>query len=106
MTSGQLGLLVLVLAIIVVVVLADRRRTIAVCAFEGGKVRVVRGRLSPRVLSEVRDVAERNRLSVGRLIIRRENRAIRLDLDGITDARAAQQLRNVLGRFRLPELTS
>lgn len=106
MTSSQIGLVLLVAVIVAVVVAADRRRTIAVCAFEGGKVRIVRGRLSPRVLSEVRDVAERNRLSGGKLVIRRENRAIRLDLDGVGDARAAQQLRNVLGRFRLPELTS
>jgi len=63
-------------------------------------------RLSPRVLNEVRDAAERNRLSGGKLVIRREDRAVKLDLDGVSDARAAQQLRNVLGRFRLPELTS
>jgi hypothetical protein len=106
MSSSQLGLVLLVAVIVAVVVAADRRRTIAVCIFEGGKVRIARGRLSPRVLTEVRDVAERNRLSGGKLVIRRENRQIRLDLDGVTDARAAQQLRNVLGRFRLPELTS
>jgi hypothetical protein len=105
MTTSQLGLLLLVVAIVVVIVSADRRRTIAVCVFENGKVRIPRGRLSPRVLAEVKDVAERNRLS-GKLVIRREDRAVRLDLEGVTDARAAQQLRNVLGRFRLPELTS
>lgn len=104
MTQGMLVLLLAIAVIAALVISADRRRTIVVCAFERGKVRVVRGKLATRVLVEIRDVAERNRLDGGRLVLRRENGAPKLDLHGIDDARAAQQLRNVIGRFRLPEL--
>lgn len=99
----------LILAIVVgviaaLVVSADRRQTIAVIAFERRNARVTRGRVPPRVLAELRDVAERNRLTTGRVVIRRESGEVRLDLHDIGDPRAEQQLRNVIGRFRLAEL--
>lgn len=90
-------------ALVALYVSADRARTIAVVALERGSVRITRGRLPPRVLAEIRDVAERNRLQ-GLVTIRRESGAVRVDLGGIDDPRAAQQLRNVIGRFRLAEL--
>lgn len=97
-------LALVVIAIAALVVSADRRRTIAVIEVKRGRANVTRGRLPPRVLAEVRDVAERNRLASGRVVLRRESGEVRLDLHGIGDARAAQQLRNVIGRFRLAEL--
>lgn len=97
-------LALVVIAIAALVVSADRRRTIAVIEMSRGRANVTRGRLPPRVLAEVRDVAERNRLATGKVVLRRESGEVRLDLHGIDDARAAQQLRNVIGRFRLAEL--
>lgn len=99
----------LILAIVVTVIAAlvisaDRRRTIAIVVLERQTANVTRGRLPPRVLAEIRDVAERNRLTRGKVSIRRESGEVRLDLHGIDDPRVQQQLRNVIGRFRLAEL--
>jgi hypothetical protein len=104
MSGELLGIAILIAAVVFVVVAADRRRTIAVVIFERGNARATRGRLPARVMSEVRDVAERMRIGSGTLTIRRESGVARVDLRGIDDARAAQQLRNVIGRFRLAEL--
>lgn len=102
--SEVVGLLVLVALIAAVVLAADRARTIAVVRFAGGKALVVRGRLPPRVLAEIRDVAERNRLGGGSVTLKRESGAVKVVLSEVDDPRAAQQLRNVIGRFRLAEL--
>jgi len=99
-----IGMLVLVAAIAAVVIAADRRRTLAVVRFERGKATVVRGKLPPRVLAEVRDVAERMRIPGGMVTLRRESGTVDVELRGVDDPRAAQQLRNVIGRFRLAEL--
>ncbi len=106
MTEGTLGLLVLVAAVIALYVAADRARTIAVCDIERGKVTVTRGRLSPRVLGELRDIASRARIPHAKLVVRKENGAPALLLSGIDDERTAQQLRNTIGRFKIAELRS
>jgi HAMP domain-containing protein len=98
------GIVLLFVVIAAAVIAADRRRTIAVIELQRGRARVTRGRLSARVMSEVRDVAERMKIPAGRVTIRRESGAARVDLSGVEDPRAAQQLRNVIGRFRLAEL--
>ena len=97
-------LAICVAVIVALVVSADRRRTLVVIGFERGHARVTRGRVPPRVLAEIRDVAERNRLAKGSVTLRRESGEVRVDLVGVEDPRAAQQLRNVIGRFRLAEL--
>jgi hypothetical protein len=99
-----LGTLVLFAAVGAVVVAADRARTLAVVRFERGKASVVRGRLPARVLLEIRDVAERMRVPSGSVTLRRDSGAVEVRLEGVTDPRAEQQLRNVIGRFRLAEL--
>ena len=104
MNTVHVGIALLAIALVVLWVVTDRRRTIATVAFQRGRATVVRGRLPPRVMLEVRDVAERNKIPTGRLTVRREDGAPRVDLEGIADPRAAQQLRNVIGRFRLAEL--
>ena len=97
-------LAIAVAAVALVVITADRRRTIAVVVFERGSARVTRGKLPAKVLTEIRDVVERNRVRVGGVTIRRESGEVRVDLQKVDDARVAQQLRNVIGRFRLAEL--
>ncbi len=103
--SGQLlGIAILIAAVVAVVVAADRYRTVAVVTFERGKAHATRGRLPARVMNEIRDVAERMKIRSGKVTIRRESGTARVDLTGVDDPRAAQQLRNVIGRFRLAEL--
>ncbi len=104
MNASIVGIAILILAIAAVVIAADRRRTIAVVTFESGRARTTRGRLPARVMNEIRDVAERMKIRSGQVTIRRESGAARVDLSGVDDPRAVQQLRNVIGRFRLAEL--
>jgi hypothetical protein len=104
MNTEHVAIVLLALFFVAVWVAADRRRTLAEIAFERGRATVIRGRLPTRVLAEVRDVAARNQIPAGRVLIRREDGRPRVDLSGIDDPRAAQQLRNVIGRFRLAEL--
>lgn len=104
MNTEHVAIALMALVFVALWIVADRRRTIATVAFDRGKAKVVRGRLPPRVMLEVRDVAERNRIPGGRLTVRREDGRPRVDLQGIDDPRVVQQLRNVIGRFRLAEL--
>lgn len=99
-----LGTLVLFAAIAAVVIAADRARTLAVVELSRGKAKVVRGKLPTRVLAEVRDVAERMRIPSGKVTLRRESGSVDVQIAGVDDPRAEQQLRNVIGRFRLAEL--
>ena len=102
--SELLGLLLVAALVGAVVVAADRARTLAVVRFHRGKALVVRGRLPPRVLAEIRDVAERMRLEHGQVTLRRADGSVEVAIADVADPRAAQQLRNVIGRFRLAEL--
>jgi hypothetical protein len=103
MIWDHLGIVAVIVLVAAVLFAADRARTIAVVEFVAGRPRTVRGRLSARAFAEISDVAARNRLRQGRIVIRREGGRPRVDLSAI-DGNAAQQLRNVIGRFRLAEL--
>lgn len=97
-------LVVVALALVALWVAAQRARTVATCRVEGGKVSVVGGALPTRVLSELRDVAARNRIDGATLRIVREDGRPRLLVKGPVAPAAEQQLRNVIGRFKLAEL--
>ena len=92
------------LSIVLLLVVVDRSRVIAVCRVERGKLRVTRGRLSPRVVAELRDVAERMKMTGATIIVRKEGGMPTLRLQGVEDAATQQQLRNVIGRFKLAQL--
>ncbi len=104
MTDNFVGAIVLFSAIAVLLVLVDRSRVIAVCEVKGGTLRVTRGRLSPRVLFELRDVVTRMRLSGAKITVRKERGMPKLLLRGVNHPAAEQQFRNVIGRFKLAEL--
>ncbi len=106
MTFTHLAVIVAVVALVALYVSVDRARTIAKVEFVNGKARVVRGRLAARVLVEIRDVAGRMRIRSGHMVLRKDGALVGVELQGVEDPRAAQQLRNVIGRFRLPELRS
>jgi hypothetical protein len=95
---------ILVGAIVALYVSADRARTIAVCAFERGKVRVVQGRLGAGPLGEIEDVAHRMKLSRGKVKITKQRDVAVIEVAGVDDPRAEQQLRNALGRFPLARM--
>jgi len=104
MNGAMIGVAVLIGAFIALLVAADRTRVIAVCAVHRGKIKVVKGRLSARVLGELRDVAVRGKITQATLIVRKEGGAPTLKMTGVDDEATAQQLRNAIGRFKIAEL--
>jgi hypothetical protein len=86
-------------ALVLLWISADRARTFAECTIDGGVVRVVRGKVPPALLADLRDVASRNRLRSGRLVIRKSDGRPALTIHGVESEAARQQLRNVVGRF-------
>lgn len=101
-------LLVTVIAILAVLALlylaADRTRVVAVCDVVRGKVTVRSGKLSVRVLGELRDVCQRAGVEQATLVVRKEQNRPALRVRGRVDERTQQMLRNVVGRFRLAQL--
>ncbi len=93
--------LVVAAALIALWLAADRARTLVVCDVAQGKVRVVRGRLPPALLADLRDVAARHRLRRGTIVVRKEGGRPAVVLRDIDGDAARQQLRNVVGRFSL-----
>lgn len=70
----------------------------------GGRPRLRRGRLPPALMSEIDDIVRRNGVRSGRLRVVTEGGEPRvLPEAGLPDA-AVQQLRNVVGRYRVAQL--
>ncbi len=68
-----------------------------------GKPRLQRGRLPPALMSEVVDIVRRNRVRSGRFRVVTEGGEPRVLAEaGLPDA-AVQQLRNVVGRYRVAQ---
>lgn len=97
-------LLVIAAALVALWFAAQQARTIATCRVTQGKLEVASGRLPARVLGELRDVVQRNRVPAATLRIVREDGRPRLLVKGALTPAAEQQLRNVIGRFKLAEL--
>jgi hypothetical protein len=84
------------------------RGAITVCVLEisKGKVEVVQGGLSPRVLSDVRDIVARPKVRAATLrIVRSKDRAT-LHAKGDVSDEQLQQLRNVIGNVPLTKLVN
>ncbi len=78
--------------------------TIAVLRIEGGSVEVTRGRLPPRVLADLRDVAARPRIDSATVRIVRDRGHARVEIRGPVDPRHVQRLRNVVGNVPVARL--
>ena len=80
--------------------------TICVADVDDGHVKVVRGAIAPRVLADLRDIAQRPRVASGTVrIVRAKDRA-QVEIAGaFTDAQR-QQIRNVVGTVPLAKLTN
>jgi hypothetical protein len=101
----------LVVALILLAVLAAplvfsilRSTELFVVRASAGKFELVRGRMPPALKSELDDIARRNELDGAEVRAIVEGGAPRLLFKGSISAGAEQQLRNVVGRFRLVQL--
>jgi hypothetical protein len=93
-------------AILLLVVWGSARSaiTIAVLEIRDGKLEVIKGGLSPRVLGDLRDVALRPRIESATLrIIRAKDRA-RVEIQGKVGDPQVQRIRNVVGTVPVAQL--
>ncbi len=82
------------------------RRAITICELlaKDGELAVVRGRLPPRVLGDLRDVARRDRLESARIFVVRSKDRARVEVRGTVNTDTLQRIRNVIGTVPLAKL--
>ncbi len=78
--------------------------TIAVLDVRDGQIRVTRGGLAPRVLRDLRDVAERPPIAWARVRVTRAGDHARVEVQGRVEAPQVQRIRNVIGSVGLAQL--
>jgi hypothetical protein len=79
--------------------------TIAVAEIRDGKLELTQGKLSPRVLGDLREVASRLRIKSATLRIVRAKDHARMEVQGNVNERQVQTLRNIVGNVKLAQLT-
>ncbi len=80
--------------------------TVAIAEVREGKLELTHGDLSPRVLSDLKDVVKRPKVGQGTVrVLRRKDRASVEARGDFSDAQL-QQLRNVVGTVPIAKLTN
>jgi hypothetical protein len=94
------------IAILLLLVWASSRSaiTIAVLEIQDGKLQVTRGGLSPRVVSDLRDIAARPKIKAATVRIVRSKDHARVEIHGKVNANQMQRVRNVVGSVPLAQL--
>lgn len=82
----------------------QRAPDLFVVEVDGGRCRLRRGRLPPRLLDEIGDIVRRNRVEQGKLRVTLEGGQPRVLTDAGFSPAAQQQLRNVVGLYRPAQL--
>jgi Protein of unknown function (DUF3634) len=78
--------------------------TVAICEVKDGKLELTHGDLSPRVLSDLKDVVKRPK-SQGTVRVLRHREHASVEVRGDFSEAQLQQLRNVVGTVPLAKLT-
>ena len=79
--------------------------TVAICEVKDGKLELTHGDLSPRVLSDLKDVVKRPKVGQGTVRILRHRDRASIEARGDFSDAQLQQLRNVVGTVPLAKLT-
>ncbi len=79
--------------------------TVAVCEVREGKLELTHGDLSPRVLSDLKDVVKRPKVGQGTVRVLRHKDRASVEARGDFNEAQLQQLRNVVGTVPLAKLT-
>ncbi|MCC6217121.1 MAG: DUF3634 family protein [Polyangiaceae bacterium] len=82
----------------------SRSNELFVVAFRGGRARLVRGRLPQRLLDDLDDVARSAPAAALRVIVTQEDGLARTRVEGPASPATAQQVRNVVGQYRVAQL--
>lgn len=92
-----MGIFFAVALLVALAVAARRATTVLVVEVVAGRVTRARGRAPGEMLSDLRD-AVRGARNEGRIVLHLEDGGVSVRIDGL-DVGAAQQVRNVVGRF-------
>ena len=99
-----LGLLILALLLVPLAIAIKRSTELFVLEVEGGRVRVVRGRIPPRLLADIEEVVGRPPVPRAQIRVVTEGGAPRvLPGEGLDPGRL-QQLRNVVGMWEVAKI--
>ncbi len=79
--------------------------TVAICEVKEGKLELTHGDLSPRVLSDLKDVVKRPKVGQGTVRVLRHREHASVEARGDFSEAQLQQLRNVVGTVPLAKLT-
>jgi hypothetical protein len=100
-----IGLAILVVLAIPLAISISRANELFCIEVDAGKPRFVRGRIPQRLLSEITDVVRRPRVERAKIRVVTEDGHPRVVLDaGNVSEGQMQQLRNVVGTFRVAEI--
>jgi hypothetical protein len=103
----ELALILLFVALAIPFGLAIRRSTeLFVISVREGNVEVVRGRLPPRLFSDVEDVLKRPPVEHGEVRVVAEQMRPRVRVSGTINDVQAQRIRNVVGRYEIAQIRS
>lgn len=93
-------------AVLLLLVWANSRAaiTIAVAEVKDGRMEITRGALSPRVVSDLRDIVSRPRVKSATIRIVRAKDHARVEVTGDVPEQQVQRLRNVVGTLPLAQL--
>lgn len=93
-------------AVLLLLVWANSRAaiTIAIAEVKDGKMEITRGGLSPRVVSDLRDIVSRPRIKSATVRIVRAKDHARVEVTGDVPEQQVQRLRNVVGTLPLAQL--
>ena len=80
--------------------------TVFIAEIERGKLRIVRGGISPRILDDVKDVVKRGRVKAATMRIVRSRGRAHVELKGDILPEVTQQLRNVVGSVPFAKLVN
>jgi hypothetical protein len=79
--------------------------TVCVARVTNGKLEVVRGEVSPRLLGDLRDVVKKPRVKRATIRIVRAKDKARVEMSGGLDEAQRQRVRNVVGVLTLAQVT-
>ena len=82
------------------------RRAITICVLEivDGEIEVSRGSLTPRILSDMGDIAKRPKVKSATIRLLRARDFAKVDASGPFTVEQLQQLRNVVGNIPIAKL--
>jgi hypothetical protein len=97
---------VLLAAVVALAISARAAVTVCVVEVRGGKARVVRGGIAPRIFSDIADVVAAPQVGRATLRITRSGGHATLRVTGAVGENQQQRLRNVVGSVPLAQLAN